>query len=582
MIIWFFLISSPLPIYTKDTQFECGDHGRFEYCIDGIPGCIVGCHCHPGYYFDTDTKICEPNSKLMQAYRRHYAGEPTRISQINSPEVLETSTSFSTVGIMDDHVDAIAQNADDLGDWLYNQFYKTIESQVINKTNDNLITRRSGKKPTPKTKKGRKKERQVSLKKKQKKDDLRRKLLRITEDDSLFDSDADTDTDTDSSHSSSIDETRESKDKEHGHKKFVIVNKKPKPQLPSFIFLPNIETPFYPPVGLPPPVLPMYPMVPVPPVLPSYSFPNVPPDCQATNLTTSATSTFSSTTQSILTSPTTKLVVGTTDSLDKPKPKTDITTISDIESSTMQDATGSVLRKRRRKKEHVRRDRNDILRRLRELVENAAPNPANKMKKTRVDPLENLERDSVDDFEEAFPMQQMIKQDLHSNTNEKAESKQEDKANFKYLSELIHRIHLNDTKTPAGMIVKPSFQQNKPFIDYKKNTRVNNKRPKIVEPTRRLNYEMDMPHDPKKTDNSFYTNLGTEHSLDNNSSRKIQNSNIFIKNEIPNFKPHEIKSNVILPKRQPVLIPHRQTNTHLASLSPLFDFNIKQYLNVNE
>lgn len=39
---------------------ECGDHGRFEYCIDEIPGCIVGCHCHPGYYFDTDTKICEP------------------------------------------------------------------------------------------------------------------------------------------------------------------------------------------------------------------------------------------------------------------------------------------------------------------------------------------------------------------------------------------------------------------------------------------------------------------------------------------------------------------------------------------
>lgn len=39
---------------------ECGEHGRFEYCIDGIPGCIVGCHCHPGYYFDTETKICEP------------------------------------------------------------------------------------------------------------------------------------------------------------------------------------------------------------------------------------------------------------------------------------------------------------------------------------------------------------------------------------------------------------------------------------------------------------------------------------------------------------------------------------------
>ena len=39
---------------------ECGEHGRFEYCIDEIPGCVIGCHCHPGYYFDTDTKICEP------------------------------------------------------------------------------------------------------------------------------------------------------------------------------------------------------------------------------------------------------------------------------------------------------------------------------------------------------------------------------------------------------------------------------------------------------------------------------------------------------------------------------------------
>lgn len=50
-MLYFFMI-----IYVT----ECGEHGRFEYCIDGIPGCIVGCHCHPGYYFDTETKICEP------------------------------------------------------------------------------------------------------------------------------------------------------------------------------------------------------------------------------------------------------------------------------------------------------------------------------------------------------------------------------------------------------------------------------------------------------------------------------------------------------------------------------------------
>lgn len=47
-------------VYMYILMIECGSHGRFEYCIDDIPGCVIGCYCHPGYYFDTESKICEP------------------------------------------------------------------------------------------------------------------------------------------------------------------------------------------------------------------------------------------------------------------------------------------------------------------------------------------------------------------------------------------------------------------------------------------------------------------------------------------------------------------------------------------
>lgn len=211
---------------------------------------------------------------MLETYRRQYAAEPTRISmsQMEFPEFMPQTPSPAP-NVIDDHVDNIAKNADDLGDWLYNQFYKTIESQVINNTNKNSITRRSGKNSNlnTTTKKRRKSDNRGSSKKKLKQDDLRRKLLRITEDDSLFDSDSETDS---SEASSTSKEDNESDKNGHGHKKFVIVNRKPKPPLPSFVFLPNIETPFYPPVALPPPVLPMYPMVPVPPVLPGFPPPS--------------------------------------------------------------------------------------------------------------------------------------------------------------------------------------------------------------------------------------------------------------------------------------------------------------------
>lgn len=105
-------------------------------------------------------------------------------------------------------------------------------------------------------------------------------MLRITENDSLFDSDSSSVSEDDSSDSSSesdvsssVDDKREpGKVHDHGHKKILIYNKRPQPPLPSFIFLPNMNTPYYPPIGLPPPpVMPMYPMVPVPPMMPGPS-----------------------------------------------------------------------------------------------------------------------------------------------------------------------------------------------------------------------------------------------------------------------------------------------------------------------
>jgi hypothetical protein len=202
--------------------------------------------------------------KLTQ-HRRNYNPEPTRISMknINPP----TNPTPTTTNQIEAKVDAIAKDTDDLGDWLYNQFFKTIENQVINNTEGDHPNRRSGQQPAKPKRRTRKKNKKS--KKKHKKKGLKSKLLRITEDDSLFDSSSssssdETDTDGESDSSSDSDSSSSS---EHGHRKFVMVNKKPSPPLPSFIFLPNVETPFYPPIGLPaPPIVPMYPMVPVPPM----------------------------------------------------------------------------------------------------------------------------------------------------------------------------------------------------------------------------------------------------------------------------------------------------------------------------
>ncbi|XP_052743554.1 uncharacterized protein LOC112049314 [Bicyclus anynana] len=198
-----------------------------------------------------------------------------------TPNVMHNPEPASSTNRNYEQVDDITKDTNDLGDWLYDQFFKTIENQVINNTDDknNILTRRSGSQlsienPT-KSKKWRKQRK--PMKQKGNRDQLRRKLLRITENDSLFDISSKSSSDSsDSSSSSDVSsmeyevqqkEHHKHDDGEHGHKKIVVINKKPKQPLPSFIFLPNLETPFYPPIGLPaPPIVPMYPIVPVPPV----------------------------------------------------------------------------------------------------------------------------------------------------------------------------------------------------------------------------------------------------------------------------------------------------------------------------
>lgn len=183
-----------------------------------------------------------------------------------------SETDSTITSKLDTHVDEISKDAGDLGDWLYNQFFKTIENQVINQTgNKDIPSRRSGAQSLITKPKRRNKWKRDRKRKQKGRKNIKKKLLRITEDDSMFDmnSHSSSDSSESSSSDSSFEHDQHSSDDEHGHKKIVMVNKKPKPQLPSFIFLPNLDTPFYPPIGLlPPPVVPMYPIVPVPPVIP--------------------------------------------------------------------------------------------------------------------------------------------------------------------------------------------------------------------------------------------------------------------------------------------------------------------------
>ncbi|CAG4942410.1 unnamed protein product [Parnassius apollo] len=432
--------------------------------------------------------------------RRTNGGEPipTPLLQINSHVMPELSTSFPNTSDLDDHVDAIAKNADDLGDWLYNQFYKTIESQVINNTNGNTLTRRSGTVSLKENvkKKRRKNQNKGTLKKSEKKEDLRRKLLRITEDDSLFDSG----TDTDSSDPSSSDETHESRDQEHGHKKFVIINKKPKAPLPSFIFLPNLETPFY-----PPPALPMYPMVPVPPVLPSFPFPKISPDCNETETTKNIIITSSSTT---LTSQATVPVQTVTTEPSKkttstPESITETTKSVSMESTTVPESEDKLLRFKKKKKKHMRSGGSDVLRRLQELVRNSTF----KKKEQKAESPNVLDRETVE-TSDMFPDEALKGEDFQLRTNDETPLKQENTVDFKYLSQLIHRINLNETENPLEPMSNPNIR-NRLLADFYKKNGITNVPNKPFQPSRRMNIQM-YPQRQKTLDNSFYAKLGRQ------------------------------------------------------------------------
>ncbi|XP_026321637.1 uncharacterized protein LOC113231529 [Hyposmocoma kahamanoa] len=454
-------------------KYECGEHGRFEYCIDGIPGCIVGCHCHPGYYFDTETKICEPNAKLVQDYRRLYFGETTRIPLEAYTSDTENNLTPTTLNPIEPQIDNIAKDADDLGDWLYNQFFKTIESQVINKTETvRPPTRRSESGPGNFSKsinkdikkksgrrnegKSRKKLRAQGRKDKKKKETLRRKLLRISEDDSLFDSSDSQDTYTESSSESDYSDTSDSegtshesdkdgngkrcdKDGEHGHRKILMINKKPKLPLPPFIFLPQFETPFYPPIPLPPPpVMPMYPMVPVPP-MPPFPYPVTCPDDEKTETTT-------------------KKDEPVTEKPDiKPDNKTDkspnhITTVklsdttspssSETESTSdpnnESDPTETPSLRNLKKKKNVRLGKTSI-------ADGEQMKKKNKRKKKPITPY--LPDPFVDMYNpQDFLMKDFDKDSFISKTKQIEDKSGPSDVDFKYLAQLIHKLGPNDTK----------------------------------------------------------------------------------------------------------------------------------------
>ncbi|XP_063626007.1 uncharacterized protein LOC134797622 [Cydia splendana] len=299
-------------------HYECGVHGRFEYCLDGFPGCVIGCHCYPGYYFDTESKICEPNTKLTHDYRRHMT--PIGYTYGHSGALVPPYPAVpSPPPVVTASTDDPAQDSDngDLSDWLYNQFFKTIESQVVNKTDDEPLTtgtRRSGASIEPFLTRRHSNKRRKSKKKR----NSRKKIMRDDDEDSEEESSSDSDSsESDSDESSgdlgSWERYEPSKgppdaNKDGAHRRIVMYSKKPKPPLPSFIFLPNMGTAFFPPLGLPAPPMPMYPMVPIPPIHPG------PPDYDQTTVA-------ASTQQTTTTAPTT-----TGASTPSPPPPTETTT----------------------------------------------------------------------------------------------------------------------------------------------------------------------------------------------------------------------------------------------------------------
>ncbi|XP_034834974.1 uncharacterized protein [Maniola hyperantus] len=580
-LIVFVLQSILQSCVSGDGTYECGDHGRFEYCIDEIPGCVIGCHCHPGYYFDTDTKICEPNTRLIEHYRRENVLKTTRDQKIEvTPNTVLNDTDPASTYKIDGSVDEIAKDANDLGDWLYNQFFKTIENQVINNTNDkDILTRRGASQPTIKIPNKSKKPRKggKSSKQKGKKEQLRRKLLRITENDSLFDLSSKSSSDSSDSCSSEdlssmdyeVNESNHHKhdDDEHGHKKIVMINKKPKRPLPSFIFLPNLDTPFYPPIGLPPPpIVPMYPMVPVPPV----------PLCPITGCidngnvatTTSAPTTIAAPTTTTAPAPTTASVstvlTDTTVPSSVPETTDDTTTTDAAKTDTR------ALRLKNKKKKKAAKflnndtsradtgqginnlkyfERQKILERLKEKMGNPSAKlfgaPLKKIKKN----YSNKFIDHNVDTESQFLDNGIVDNEfLNNDRNQKLmqeDGSLPDNVDFKYITELIHRVDLNNKSNDLPPIEYNPLDSielhKKQFSDYSV--------PLYTPDGRRTSRPMH-----HKSDESYYANLGrqiatmirgidTQENVElEETSNKIKNDPYFNNNSPSSFWERSVRS----------------------------------------
>ncbi|KAI5642117.1 hypothetical protein NE865_05809 [Phthorimaea operculella] len=420
-------------------HYECGENGRFEYCIDDIPGCIVGCHCHPGYYFDTESKICEPNAKMVLEFRRQFSGpSPTRVPDLilpmNEQDLEPTPTTSSTINT----ADVNAKDSDDLGDWLYNHGTSSSDDSSSGSSS-------SG-------------------------------------------------SDSSSSSSSAEGEKKDEnhhdhKDGEHGHRKILVVNKKKKPPLPSFIFLPNMGTPFFSPIGLAPPPMPMFPMVPVPPMpappfMPPPPFPGPPvtPPCVA-----NTSSASEATTQ-------------------KPEEKKTESPTSASESAT-ESATASSspsdssLRKHPGNKKLKKHGRN--LKQLRQL-QHLKQQQLRKQAEGNSD-LENFEsplipEDSPNLIPDALPA---VKPPAGP---PKPEEPPTENVDFKYLAQLIHKM---DSNNNTAQPPKPNETPIVPSRRYGGNPLDNYYQPPLPPgnsiPTRR---NFDNNRHLETLDESYYMNLG--------------------------------------------------------------------------
>ncbi|XP_046969577.1 uncharacterized protein LOC124536951 [Vanessa cardui] len=487
-----------------DGTYECGDHGRFEYCIDEIPGCVIGCHCHPGYYFDSDTKICEPNSKLIEHHRRHYVVEPTR-SYILTPSQNIVTSPVATTSKIDGAIDEISKDTEDLGDWIYNQFFKTIENQVINSTNDqNTLTRRSGSaaaksKRTPKRSKKTKKRRKSKHK---------IKLMGKLENDSVFDLSSSSNSESSESTSSSSDSSleyeryykRHDDDDEHGHKKIVMIKKKPRQNLPNFIFLPNVETPFYPPVGLPPPPIPMYPMVPVPPMVPFFHIEEIETTAAPDKTTTDSTTTTASTITEITTT-------GETTGLTEQTEPVQLRHLDKMTKKELKPSNNYKTEKNLRSMKMMSPSRQKFIQRLKQKMQNQSAKSLrhpwmrnkNKISNSFMKQDDNLKYPYLGNIPDSY-----VINDIKQNTRD--EPAISENVDFKYISELIHRDDLhNDSNKLPPIEYNPLDSIETYDSPIQKEKRADYIVPPDTLATRRLsrpNYH--------KSDESYYTNLGRQ------------------------------------------------------------------------